>query len=221
MSDYITTVLLVAGIITAAVLVTVFFLIIPLRISLSFRSRGMVIQGDLTGSWFIFGLDIRFSGNDPRVSLKIGGVRLVTRQVTAFTDLKKYSPGERDAERFPVISLLKILKGPVLNAILDLIRHTRLDYVRGNARIGLDGPAATGMFYGLYRATGALLPLDRINFNLTPEFNEEVCEIDLETRFHIAFPIRMIVHAVRIVKHPAIRKVMKKSSRRSPQKVAG
>ena len=36
------------------------------------------------------------------------------------------------------------------------------------------------MVYGLYRALIPLLPWDRIKFTMVPEFNGEVCEIDLE-----------------------------------------
>jgi hypothetical protein len=209
MSDYFTTALLVTGIVAVAVLAAVFFLIIPLRISLSLRSNGVAMQGILSASWFISGLDITVSDNDTRVSLTIGGIGFMTRTVSAHSNRQFMPPGVPGAGRIAgVISRLPSLSGLVFNAILDLIRHTRLDYIRGNARIGLGDPAATGMVFGLYHAFRALVPSDRIDFNLTPEFGDEVCEIDLKTRFHIAVPVRIIVSAAKIAKHPASRSAM-------------
>jgi hypothetical protein len=209
MSDYFTTVLLVTGIVAAAFLAVVFFLVIPLRISLSLRSRGMALQGILSASWFISGLEIGVSGSDTRVSLTIGGIGVMTRAIPTHSRQQSKPPGVPDAGRIAgTISLLPSLTGLVFNAILDLIRHTRLDYVRGNARIGLGDPAATGMLFGLYNALRALLPPDRIDFNLTPEFGGEVCEIDLKARFRIAAPVRIMVNAVKIAKHPASRGAM-------------
>jgi hypothetical protein len=209
MSDYFTTVLLVTGIVAAAVLAIVFFLVIPLRISFSLRSRGVALQGILSASWFVSGLEIRVSGNDTRVSLTIGGIGLVTRTMPAHSRRQNKLPGVPDTGRIAgTISLLPSLTGLVFNAILDLIRHTRLDYIQGNARIGLGDPAATGMVFGLYHVCRALLPRDRIDFNLIPEFGNEVCEIDLKARFRIAAPVRIMVNAVKIVKHPASRRAM-------------
>jgi hypothetical protein len=209
MSDYFTTVLLVTGIIAVVVLVIVFFLVIPLRISFSLRSRGMEVQGILSASWFISGLDIMVFSNDTRVSLTIGGIGIITRTLSGHSSQQNKPPEVPDAGRIAgTISLLPALTGLVFNAILDLIRHTRLDFVRGNARIGLGDPAATGMLFGMYHAFRALVPPDRIYFNLIPEFGDEVCEIDLTTRFRIATPVRIIVNAVRIAKHPASRRAI-------------
>ena len=163
-------------------------------------------------------------GNDPRMSFRIGNIGLFSRPVSRFMTRKKKSaaPGGVEKGQLPgFVSRLPALPGPVLIAVLDLIRHTRLDYFLGNARIGLGDPASTGMLYGLYRAIVAILPQDRINFNLAPEFSGEVFEIDLKTRFHISFPICVIVNAVRIIKNPVSQRIMNKPFRKAPAKVAG
>ena len=118
-----------------------------------------------------------------------------------------------------VISSLLALQGPLLDAFLDLVRHTRLDYIRGTARVGLGDPAATGMAYGLYCATASLLPADRINLCVIPEFDHQVCEVDITTRFRITYPVRILVNIVKVVKRPAARKVMN-SMRAKPGDVA-
>src|SRR5271157_5399497 len=154
MSDYSPAILLVTGIITVIILTIGFFLIIPLRISLLFSSRGMETQGICAGSWFIFGFEVSTSGEGPKLSVRICGARIITRTLTTFMDRKKEPPGvPPDPVRIPgIVSSLPALQGPVIVTVLDLIRHTRFDYIRGNARIGLGDPSATGMLYGLFRA---------------------------------------------------------------------
>ena len=215
MSDPIPAVLLVSGIITALVLIEVLVLLIPFRVSLSFQTRESEIKGVIVGSWFIFGLEMLVSGKDPQVSVVVGGVRLVTRPLSSFTGPEKEDTGGGPG----IISSLLGLQGPVFGAFLDLVRHTRLDYIRGAARIGLGDPSATGMVYGLYRAMIPLLPRDRIRFTMVPEFNGEVCEIDISARFRITCPFLVLVNAVKIAKHPSARRVMK-TMRKKPGDVA-
>jgi len=211
MSDPFPAILLVSGIIISLLLIEVLVLLIPFRFSLSFQTRESETKGVLVGSWFIFGLEMLVSGKDQQVSVVVGGAKLVTRPLSSFA-----APEKGDAEGGPgIISSLLRLQRPVLGAFLDLVRHTRLDYIRGAARIGLGDPSATGMVYGLYRAMIPLLPGDRINFTMVPEFNGEVCEIDISARFHITYPFLVLVNAVKIAKHPSARRVMK-SMRKKP-----
>ena len=211
MSDPFPAILLVSGIIISLLLIEVLVLLIPFRFSLSFQTRESETKGILLGSWFIFGLEMLVSGKDQQVSVVVGGARLVTRPLSSFMAPKKESGevGPGPGQVPGIISSLLRLQGPVLEAFLDLVRHTRLDYIRGAARIGLGDPSATGMVYGLYRAMIPLLPGDRINFTMVPEFNGEVCEIDISARFHITCPFLVLVNAVKIAKHPSARRVMK------------
>jgi hypothetical protein len=215
MSDPIPAILLVSGIIIALLLIEVLVLLLPFRVSLSFQTPESEIKGIIVGSWFIFGLEMLVSGKDPQVSVVVGGVRLVTRPLSSFMGPEKEPTGGGPG----IISSLLELQGPVFEAFLDLVRHTRLDYIRGAARIGLGDPSATGMVYGLYRALIPLLPWDRIKFTMVPEFNGEVCEIDISARFRITCPFLVLVNAVKIAKHPSARRVMK-TMRKKPGDVA-
>lgn len=210
-------ILLFLSIITVVFFGVIFILVIPLRISLSFLSSGLDTKGILTGSWLIFGLEVMVSGKDPQASVMVGRARLITRSLSTFGVPAQKQAGFSGPGRIPgIVSTLSALQGPVLDAVLDLIAHTRFDYARGTARIGLGDPSATGMVYGLYRAVKPLLPENRISLTIIPEFNREVCEIDITTRFHIAYPVRILVNAVKVVKHPAARQVMKNMRKRSP-----
>ena len=81
-------------------------------------------------------------------------------------------------------------------------------------RLGLDNPSATGMVYGMYWAFISLMPGDRITLTLEPEFNREVYEFDVATRFHITYPIRIVTNAVKVMKHPATRQIIKTMRKR-------
>ncbi|MEI6294326.1 MAG: DUF2953 domain-containing protein [Methanomicrobiales archaeon] len=222
MSDPLPVILLVAGIIAVIVLIEAFLLLIPARLSLSFRSRESEKMGVLVASWSIFGIEVLVAGKDPQLSVMAGGMKLVTRPLSSFI-----TPGKEDEDNGPgpgqvpgIISSLLRLQGPLLAMVMDLFRHTRLDYMRGTARVGLEDPAATGMLYGLYRALIVLFPQKRVNFVLLPDFSREVCEIDITTRIRITFPVLVLVNAVKIVKHPAARKVMKTMNRKKAGDVA-
>lgn len=210
MSAPFTTVLLISGFISFLILIIVFILIIPLRISLSLLSSGSGTKGTLTGSWLIFGLEVMVSDEDPQASVMVGRTRLITRPLSLFMSPSQEDPVFSGASRFPdIFSIFPAFQGPVLSAVLDLINHTRFDYARGTAQIGFGDPSATGMFYGLYRAARPLMQIHRITLNVVPDFNREIYEIDVNTRFHIVYPVRMIVNAVKVVKHPAVWRVMK------------
>jgi hypothetical protein len=221
MSDSFPAILLVAGIIALVAFIEVIILTIPVRISLSFRSGEPETKGCFMGSWFIFGVEVLASVKDPKLSVLFCGARWFTRPFSSFAPPEKEDkkgPGLMDAP--DIISSLSRLQGPVLDALLDLVRHTRFDYAKGTAWIGLGDPAATGMMYGLYRAVIAILPGNRVSFMVIPEFNREVFEIDVTSRFRITYPVLVLVNAVKLVKHPAARKVMKTVKSKKPGDVA-
>jgi hypothetical protein len=220
MSDPSLAILLVLGIISVILLTWILILSIPLKISLSFRSHGGERKGIVAVSWLVFGLEVQVSGKDSRVSVNVGRTRLITRPLSLSATPPEKPRIVPDPGRVPdIISALPALQGPVLSAILDLMHHTRFDYARVTARIGLSDPSATGMVYGMYRAVLPLLPANRFNLTVIPEFKGEVYEIDMTTRFHVMYPFRILVNAVKVVKHPAARKVMK-TMREKPRDVA-
>jgi hypothetical protein len=219
MSASLSSVLLISGFISVLILIMVFILIIPLRISLSLLSSESGTKGVLTGSWMIFGLEVMVSDGDPQASVMVGRTRLIARPLSTCMAPSQKDAGFSGANRFPdIFSILPAFQGPILSAVLDLINHTRFDYARGTAHIGFGDPSATGMVYGLYRAAKPRMQIHQVTLILVPDFNREIYEIDINTRFHIAYPVRIIVNAVKVVKHPAVWQVMK--TMRKPRDVA-
>ncbi len=202
-------ILLVIGIIAIVAILEVLVLAIPLVVSLSIRNQETKVKGVLAVSWFIFGLEVLVPGNNPQISVLVCGARLITRPLSFITGPGKESGREGPGQVPWIVSSLFKLQGPLLNAILDVVHHIRLDYVRGTARFGFSDPGATGMLYGLYWAVRAMLPMDRVNLTVIPDFNNEVLDVDITTRFRITYPFLAIINAIKIAKHPAARKVMK------------
>jgi hypothetical protein len=198
----------------------IFILVIPLRISLSFLSNESETRGVLMLSWLVFGIEVMVSGKDQQASVMVGRIRLITRSLSTFMAPSEKQTGFSGPGRIPdIFSSLSVLWGPVLDLVLDLIRRTRFDYARGTIRLGFDNPSATGMVYGMYWALISVIPGDRFTLKLVPEFNREVFEFDVTTRFHITYPIRIVANAVKVMKHPATRQVMK-TMRKRPTDVA-
>ena len=208
-------ILLFLSIITTVVLVVIFLQVIPLMISLSFLSNESDTKGILMISWLVVGIEVMVSAQDQQFSVIVGRVRLITRSLSTFMDPSGKHTGSSGPGRIPdIFSSLSVIQGPVLNSVLDLIRHSRFDYARGMVRLGLDNPSITGMVYGMYWAFISLIPGDRITLTLVPEFNREVYEFDVTTRFHISYPVRIVANAVKVMKHPATRQVMKTMRKR-------
>jgi hypothetical protein len=55
---------------------------------------------------------------------------------------------------------------------------------------------------------------------MTPEFSQEVFDIDVTSRFRITYPVLVLVNVVKIVTHPAARKIMKTGKRKKAGDVA-
>jgi hypothetical protein len=177
-------------------------------------------MGVLMLSWLVFGIEVMVSGKDQQASVMVGRIRLITRSLSTVMAPSEKQTGFSGPGRIPdIFSSLSVIQGPVLDSVLDLIRRTRFDYARGTIRLGFDNPSATGMVYGMYWALISLIPGDRFTFKLVPEFNREVYEFDVTTRFHITYPIRIVANAVKVMKHPATRQVMK-TMRKRPTDVA-
>jgi hypothetical protein len=220
MSVSLSSILLISGFISVLILIMVFILIIPLRISLSLLTSESCTKGILTGSWLIFGLEVMVSDGELQASVMVGRTRLITQSLSTFMTPSQKDAGFSGANRFPdIFSIVHAFQGPILSGVMDLINHTRFDYARGTAQIGFGDPSATGIFYGLYRAAKPLMQINQITLNLVPDFNREIYEIDVNTRFHISYPVRIMVNAVKVVKHPAVWRVMK-TMRKKPGDMA-
>lgn len=221
MSDYLTAILLVTGIITLVTSIVVIFLALPVRISLTFRNNEKETTGCIAGLWLILGFEVQVSGKKQQLSILLAGARVFTRPLSGFGNPEKeHKEGPGPGEIPDIVSSLLRLGGPVLDAFLYLLRHTRHDFTKGTARVGLGDPAATGMVYGLYRAVISLLPAGRVNFIVIPEFNQEVFDIDITSRFRITYPVLVLLNSAKVLKHPASRKVMKIMSTKKPGEVA-
>lgn len=200
----------------AAVLLAVLILLaVPVTISFSVVRRE-AFSGRITFGW-LFGL-LRVTP-----SISTGGERKRKRRRPAATPSEPDdSPGEapREASRVPAKRFLRLLKSRgfvrgVLRLLRDLAGRVRFVSLHVAGRIGLDDPCATGRLWGsICAALGFLHGSKRVRFQVEPDFNEAVLELDGRGEIRI-IPVTLFLPAARFVLSPATLRAAWAASRRA------
>ena len=202
--------------IPAAVLFAALVLLaVPVTISFSIVRRE-AFSGRITFGW-LFGL-LRVTP-----SISAGGKRKRRRRRPAETPPgSDEPPGEapREATRGPSKRFLRLLKSRgflrgVLRLLRGLARRVRFVSLHVAGRFGLDDPCDTGRLWGsICTATGFLHGSKRVRFQVEPDFNEAVLELD--GRGEIRFiPVTLFLPAARFVLSPATLRAAWAASRRA------
>lgn len=199
----------------AVLLAALVLLAVPVTISFSIVRRG-AFSGRITFGW-LFGL-LRVTP-----SISAGGKRKRRRRRPAETPPgPDESPGEtpREASRTPAKRFLRLLKSRgflrgVLRLLRGLARRVRFVSLHVAGRFGLDDPCDTGRLWGsICAATGFLHGSKRVRFQVEPDFNEAVLELD--GRGEIRFiPVTLFLPAARFVLSPATLRAAWAASRRA------
>lgn len=203
----------------AVLLAALVLLAVPVTISFSIVRRE-AFSGRITFGW-LFGL-LRVTP-----SISAGGKRKRRRRRPAETPPEPdESPGEapsksaREATRGPSKRFLRLLKSRgflrgVLRLLRDLARRVRFVSLHVAGRFGLDDPCDTGRLWGsICAATGFLHGSKRVRFQVEPDFNEAVLELD--GRGEIRFiPVTLFLPAARFVLSPATLRAAWAASRRA------
>jgi hypothetical protein len=154
----------------------------------------------LTVSWNILGVRIStFAGQQNVAVLAVDHV-LFSRVLPPSKTAR--APQDYGAEEIQsagdLVQLVHRLIMPVTKIGTALYRQSSFEDVRGSVRIGLGDPVATGMLYGGYRATQFVLVASRIYLDVVPVFDRQILEVELDVRFRINHPLRILVTATRI-----------------------
>lgn len=104
-----------------------------------------------------------------------------------------------------LVSLVQSLIEPVTRVISLVFRQSSFEEVRGKVRIGLGDPVATGMLYGGFCATRYILDALRIFIDLQPVFDRNVIEVDLDMRFRVRHPLRIMTAVMCVARAPGLR----------------
>lgn len=206
--------------IPVAVLLSVLVLLaVPVTISFSVVRRE-AFSGRITFGW-LFGL-LRITP-----SLPTGGERRSRKRKPARTPPEPDDPAveaprkpTRETSRTPAKRFLRVLKSRgflrgVLRLLRDLARRVRFVSLHVAGRIGLDDPCDTGRLWGsICAATGFLHGTKRVMFQVEPDFNEAVLELDGRGEIRI-IPVTLLLPTARFVFSPATLRAAWAASRRA------
>ena len=202
--------------IPAAVLLSALVLLaVPVTISFSVVRRE-AFTGRITFGW-LFGL-LRISPSIPT-----GGGRKKRRRRPADTPSEPDdSSGEarRKASRAPAKRFKRVLKSRgfvrgVLRLLRDLAGCVRFVSLHVAGRVGLDDPCDTGRLWGtICAATGFLHGAKRVRFQVEPDFNGAVLELDGRGEIRI-IPVTLFLPAARFILSPATFRAAWAASRRA------
>jgi hypothetical protein len=107
-----------------------------------------------------------------------------------------------------ILLLMPLLAGPVVDFCCRLFRLVSIDSVRGTMRIGLADPVCTGMVYGWYCAVRPLLAYSRIFLEITPVFDRNVCDMELEMRWDLRHPLMLAISAWRLYRNRDVQEAL-------------
>jgi hypothetical protein len=104
-------------------------------------------------------------------------------------------------------TILGRLVPPLESLASTFWQESRFDEVRGKVTLGLGDPVLTGELYGYYWAGRFVLDAMRIHIEVEPVFDREIVACDLELRMSLRHPLRILVAAIRLLIHPAVREM--------------
>lgn len=115
-------------------------------------------------------------------------------------------------EPAPAVDYRKVLQAAraglsLLPSLLQLVsrigRHIRIRRITGELEIGFPNPADTGILFGYYCAVSPILLItDRIGFRLTPVFDRETLEGEVDLELRMMYPLSVIAGGARFFADP-------------------
>jgi hypothetical protein len=80
-------------------------------------------------------------------------------------------------------------------------------------------PVLTGMVYGWYCAVRPLLAYSRIFLDITPVFDRNVLEMDLEMRWDLRHPLMLAISAWRLYRNRDVQEALSVMKRKQAEPV--
>ncbi len=190
-----------------AILPAFLLYVIPVRIVIAYTRDDRTDESTVTLSWACAGIRIARAGSSQELS-----VLMADHTVWSGKGGERVRHDNADTRPAgPAVSVVDILRstlgviGPAGRLVLVIWRLSWIDEIRGNARIGLDNPASTGMLYGGYWASRFAMNAARIYIDLVPEFNRPVIEVDIAMSMRVKHPLLIITQGIEILREPGVR----------------
>lgn len=181
-------------------LILLSFLLIPLKLSLSFKKQGSEINGHF--------------------SLKFLGIRIFSKEIPEDKkeqDGKKEEKEQEETDKEDKFNLKRILK--ILNLVKEswphiyrlitaFYRSVALEKFSLNLTLGMESPADTALFTGyIWSFTYPLNAITRIDAVITPDFDRRVLDGDLEVDVSLKL-IWIVVEAIRAYTKKPVRELI-------------
>jgi hypothetical protein len=176
------------------VLIFLLFLLIPFQISLEFHKLGSNFKGNFTVRWI--------------------GIRIFQRKIPEEEKLKDKDEKEEEKEKkFDLKKLLRILNlfiesWPYIQRLFfAFVRSWSLEKFRANLTLGFENPYDTAIITGyLWSLTYPTNVLTHLDASITPEFNDQVLDGDLEININLKL-LRIVVEGIRAITKKPVRKL--------------
>ncbi len=205
------------------VLVLIFPLyVFPVHVSLSCVSVPQRKETAVSVSWLIVCVRQVYADGKTRTDVVVAGHILRSLQPENNDDqvhAREPAPSNEPDNLPQILLLMPLLAGPVVDFCCRFFRLVSIDSVRGTMRIGLADPVLTGMVYGWYCAVRPLLAYSRIFLDITPVFDRNVLEMDLEMRWDLRHPLMLAISAWRLYRNRDVHEALSVMKRKKVEPV--
>jgi hypothetical protein len=194
----------------------------PVHVSLSCVSAPQRKETAVSVSWLIVCVRRSYAAGKTRTDVVVA--RHILRSLQQENNdhqvrAREPAPSHEPDNLPQILLLMPLLAGPVVHFCCRLFRLVRIDSVRGTMRIGLADPVLTGMVYGWYCAVRPLLAYSRIFLDITPVFDRNVLEMDLEMRWDLRHPLMLAISAWRLYRNRDVQEALSVMKRKKVEPV--
>ena len=183
---------------------------LPIHCDVAFVQKEDRRERTITVSWALAGIRIVQGRGKSTTWILVGGKGVYS--ITAADDQNRGAEPPftgANLSRTEISHFLLHSVMPMGRFAVAVFRQIRIDEVRGKVRIGLGDPVSTGMMYGGYWASRFAMNASRIFIVMEPVFGPRIAEGGLTIRLKLRHPLVILIEAVRLIRNPDVRGLMK------------
>jgi len=210
-------ILVIIAVIILIVLAALYF--VPVAIGMYANKTGESFLMTLLASWAIFGVRVYAVGAPRSMDILLFGYPVMRRDLTGEPGEETEKPetkGEEKKERPELSTYLDAATElwPYLMRVINaFLRSLSLKRLYGAITLGLSNPADTGMLYGYYNAFRySIWALEPVDFLMTPIFNREVFEGQMEMEIRINRPLLILLPIISALTKRPVRQKLRQIS---------
>lgn len=203
---------LIAGLLLLILVAVTLLYAVPVRSALQISVAKKEFSSRLVISWLFLGVGIRNDSNGTRAEL-LAGHHVLFTILPGPAPAPETVPEKKDGgtvihpDPGLIFRLMRRLVPPLESIRSVIWNESRFDSMKGRLTLGLGDPVLTGTCYGYYWAGRFILETMRIQIDIEPVFDREVFEGNVEIRMSLRHPLILLLAAVRLVLHPAVREI--------------